>query len=117
MRHKQSLPVLRLQSVPQILGRAKHSGVFIEQGERISQWPALRLHPLLLYGERLQAVELSLGLRKAHPTQTVEKIVGIVASGNSLGAVDKGFISFTAWQSALRHRVKTGLLFSQASVQ
>ena len=117
VRHKQGLPVLLLQSVPQQLRRAQQGCIFIEQGECVSQRPSLRLHPLLLYGERLQAVELTLGLGKSNPTQTIEKIVGVVARGNSVGAVDKGFICLAVWQSVLRHRVKAGLFFSQASVQ
>jgi len=56
-------------------------------------------------------------LGKAYPTQAVEKIMGVVACGNRLGAVDKGFISLTDRQIGLRHRVKAGLLFSQACVQ
>ena len=110
VRHEQSLPVLRLQSVPQSLWRAQQGGVFIEQGKRISKRAALRLHTLLLYGQCLHAVELLLGLGKAHPTQTIEKIMRIVASRNGLGSVNKGFIGFTFGQSGLRYCLKASLV-------
>ena len=66
--HKQCLPVLRLQCLPQDLGRTQQCGVFIEQGERIAQGSPLRSHTFLLYRLGLQAVELLLGAGETQPS-------------------------------------------------
>ena len=77
----------------------------------------MRSYPLLRKGLGLQAVKLLLGLRKAQPTQAIEKIVGIVARGYGVRSVYKGFVGFIAWQQGLGYCHKVCLFGCQAGMQ
>jgi hypothetical protein len=56
-------------------------------------------------------------LGKAQPTQTIEKIMGAVACGYGVRSVDKGFVSFIAWELGLVNCDEVFLFGCQAGMQ
>ena len=97
--NKQPLPVPRHQCVPKLLRRDQKSSVFIKQRERVSHRTTGLLNAISSYLGGLQLVQLFLGLWKGQPAKTVEKIVQVVARGNSLRVENELFVGLAVGQS------------------
>ncbi len=101
---KQLAPVPGNQGVPQWLRRQQQACILVKHRQRIAYRPAQRRNARGGDLGGLQTIEPRLGLRKAHPAQSIEEIMQALA-GRALTTIENiAFVGLARWQIALWHK-------------
>ena len=101
---KKPLPVALTQRRPQGRGGLEQDSVFVEQGERVTQWPTHRTQAIAGDGLGLQGIQAGFGTGKAQPTQAIEEIMQVVPRGHPALGINERLVGLPWRQFGLGHK-------------